>query len=200
MQLSLNGQRVTQAPEPLSSHDFLNIFESRSSCDYTLLMNDGVQIRAHKAVLIGGSPVFASILAKIVPKTTRTIEIPNFDSTTMTELLRFMYFDDVKNMNEKLVFELIVAANTYQVKQLKEICEDYIVSNITEKNLIDTLVLCPRLSGMHRIFQSCVDFIVRLVYSGVYYFPLISLVSLLQKLQQTAREQRMEMFAEPHVN
>jgi speckle-type POZ protein len=108
------------------NHDderFERMFKTQADSDLKLKMKDGKTLKAHKEVLVKRSPEF---YLKINPEKGFAL-IPDFDSETIKELLRFLYCGKVKNL-KKVVLDLYLAANEYQLLQLKEICKEYIDS------------------------------------------------------------------------
>lgn len=149
-------QEPSDRPDNFDS-DYKNLFLTGALVDFDMKMNDGEILKAHKTVLIARSPVFFKMLTTDMQEAKmNSIEIPDFDSKTMKELLRFVYYKKVENLNA-LVFDLIYAAEKYEIAKLKMICCNHIISILSQKNVLDALIVADRMSGMQKLFQTCVS-------------------------------------------
>jgi speckle-type POZ protein len=167
-QLSLYAAK-SSAPKNLTvarkldsmAQDYKNIFEDESLHDFELKMNDGVTLKAHKAVLIARSSVFFKMLTTDMKEAKQGfVEVPDFDSKTMRELLRFMYCSEVENLDE-MANDLIFAAEKYEVQQLKELCIDHIISKLTRENVLDALIIADRVNNTDNILNKCIEIVSR---------------------------------------
>lgn len=143
--------------------DYKRMFENGALCDFELRMNDDQTLKAHKAILSARSPVFFTMLTSGMQEATESsVHVPDFDSVTMKELLRFVYCNETRNMSE-VVFDLTFAAEKYEISQLKQVCSNYMKSKITTENIIDIMIIADRVSDMRELFDKCVEFIVQWV-------------------------------------
>lgn len=125
-------------------------------CDFELNMNDGVALKAHKAILIARSPVFHKMLTIDMTEATKnSVDISDIDSKTMKELLRFMYSGEVESSGG-ILNDLIFAAEKCEIKQLKEFCIEQIIKNLTEDNVVDALIIVDRVSDTDKLLKKCV--------------------------------------------
>lgn len=138
------------------------MFEDDLFTDFTLTTSDDVTFSAHKAVLAARSPVFFAMLTNDMQEAKENAaNVPDFDSSTLLELLRFIYCNEVEDLN-KVAHELIYAAEKYQLGgDLKEMCVDSIVSSLTTENVLKSLMIACRVSETINLFDECVDFIVQ---------------------------------------
>lgn len=140
--------------------DYKILFESGTISDFELHMNDDKTLKAHKAILVARSPVFFKMLTTDMQEANKSsVDVPDFDSKTMKELLRFIYCNEVENL--KLVaFTLIYAAEKYEIVKLKKICCDDIISKLSAENVVDALIIADRVSDMEKLFHQCIEFVV----------------------------------------
>ena len=54
-----------------------------------------VKLPAHKYILAIGSPVFFAMFYGDIAETTQTVDVPDCDSESFLELLRWLYYDEV---------------------------------------------------------------------------------------------------------
>jgi BTB/POZ domain len=162
-QLSLyaapNSQPQTSEVIKSSLFGYKNIFENEVLSDFQLKMNDGVTLKAHKSILVARSPVFFKMLTTDMKEAKQGfVEVPDFNSKTMRELLRFMYCSEVENLDE-IANDLIFAAEKYEVQQLKELCIDHIISKLTRENVLDALIIADRVNNTDNILNKCMEIV-----------------------------------------
>lgn len=141
--------------------DIHKMFDETKFLDIEMKCNDGEILKAHKAILASRSTVFYAIFSNC-PKQphNQTIEILDFDSTVMKEVLRFIYCTDIENL-EKISRRLIFAAEKFQLEGLKKICIENIVANLSSKNVIRCLRLADRITKADRLFDECLETAIR---------------------------------------
>lgn len=100
-------QEITK---PELSSDLKMMFESQKFADFTIVVNE-MEIKVHKIILYGRSLYFSSMLSHDCIETSENRMVIN-DSNyeAIFEMLRFIYYDEVNNL-EKVVFDLIIAAD-----------------------------------------------------------------------------------------
>lgn len=138
--------------------DYKVMFESQALSDFKLKMNDNRVLKAHRAILSARSPVFLSMLTNNMQEAAEcSVDIPDYDSQTMKELLRFVYYNEVENLDE-VATDLIFAAEKYQIEPLKKVCSEHILSKLELDNVVDLLGLFDRITGMETLFKKCAEF------------------------------------------
>lgn len=71
-------------------------------------------------------------------------KIDDIESTTMLELLRFIYCGKVENL-EELDYELLIAANKYGINELKDICVSSLMENFEQVGFLKVFLLADLL-------------------------------------------------------
>lgn len=126
--------------------------------DVTLVVEDQ-EIPAHSQILAMRSSVFSTLLSgKDVVEQKRLI-LNDISHQVVLEMLRFIYTDRVKDL-EEIVKELLVAAILYDIQQLKKMCFETIQKQIDISNVIDFLEFADK----HCIIElkmSSMDFVKR---------------------------------------
>ena len=121
-------------------NDIGQMLESEQLSDITLKV-DKQNFRAHKIILSARSPVFAAMFQhEMLEKVQNKVTIDDIDCKVFQELLRYIYTGKVPNFKDT-VFELLPAADMYQLDKLKIMCEVYLYNNLTNENIADVLVL-----------------------------------------------------------
>lgn len=133
------------------------MFDGELFCDFHLRMMDGETLKASKLILSARSPVFLKMLTTDMEEaSTNSVDIPDVDSQTMKELLRFIYCYKVQELNE-VVSDLLIAADKYQIAELKTICVDHITENLSQDNVVDVLVMTDPMSDVDKMFACCIN-------------------------------------------
>ena len=122
------------------SQDFENLFSNKEMCDVQVHCKDQVY-DCHQLILSARSPVFRAMFqAEMEEKQTRKVEIQDFNPPTMSALLTFIYTGKTPTLEEHAE-DLLMAAEKYQIDQLKSLCVKKLCSNIEVKNCLNYLVI-----------------------------------------------------------
>ncbi|CAO2149781.1 unnamed protein product [Urochloa humidicola] len=114
---------------------------------------------AHKNVLAARSSVFfAELFGPLKKEVTDLVEIHDMEPEVFKAMLDFIYTDMVPEviMGEEIAMtqHLLVAADRYDLKRLKLICEYKLCSRVTRKTAAITLVLAEQ-HGCHGLRRAC---------------------------------------------
>lgn len=93
---------------------------------------------AHKAILCSRSPVFKNAVEKDKPK---ILEIKDFEPEIVKELLLYMYCGETTGINIDNVVDLYAISSKFDVKDLKEECEKFLMDNESVEILCKFLIL-----------------------------------------------------------
>lgn len=141
--------------------NYKKMFEEELMTDFELLTSDHVVIKAHKTVLAAHSPVLCTMLRTDMEEAkTGKVNIPDFDSKTMKELLRFIYCNEVENLTE-IDRTLIFAAEKYQIEELKKLCIQSIIKSLTNENVLEALKASDLITKSELLFEASLNLIVR---------------------------------------
>ncbi|KAJ8683706.1 hypothetical protein QAD02_019498 [Eretmocerus hayati] len=112
-------------------------------------MSDGKILFAHKILLSDLSDVFAAMLRHgTVEDLQKVIKVEDIKYEVMFEVVRFIYTGEVCHLN-KLAQELLIAADKYNLENLKVICGEYIVRSMNIDSVVDILILADRHNAIH---------------------------------------------------
>lgn len=103
--------------------------------DVTIVSKDGVEIQCHALVLATRSPVFKAMMNPTKSCCGTKITIKDFDATTISKMLRFMYSDKIREQNVDM--ELLGISNMYQVEALQHVCERQLSKELDVENVCD---------------------------------------------------------------
>jgi hypothetical protein len=122
------------------------MFDSKKLADVIIITKGRNEIKASNFIL-SRSEVFDAMLNVHDTKEARekTIVIKDVDYHVMSEMIRYMYTDEVPKMNE-MALNLMIAANKYNLPGLVSRCENYLKTNITVENFGNIIVVADTLN------------------------------------------------------
>ncbi|TVU31447.1 hypothetical protein EJB05_23131, partial [Eragrostis curvula] len=135
----------------------------------------GELVTAHRCVLAARSPVFMAELFGTDEKEEDKEDVAarhvvqvvgDMEPEVFKALLHFVYTDSLPEICDdgdggnkvKMVQRLVVAADRYDMKRLKVICEDILYKYINATTAATTLLLAAK-HGCHRLKEACVAFL-----------------------------------------
>ncbi|CAD6204152.1 GSCOCG00009889001-RA-CDS [Cotesia congregata] len=137
---SINSMKITA--EKLSE-DFEKLLIFKKNSDVVILVGDK-KFDAHKLILTTRSCVFEAMFSyDMKEKKENEVTITDIDCEVFEKLLEYIYTDKVENLD---IFAegLLDASDKYQLRGLKEICEDSLAKTISIENAIRILILADR--------------------------------------------------------
>ncbi|XP_033217500.1 TD and POZ domain-containing protein 1-like [Belonocnema kinseyi] len=146
--------KQAQRDELTGLEDFMN---KSSFSDVELHVGNKI-FSSHKIILASKSPVFRQMFAhQLKENISNVVEIVDIDAKVFYEFLWFFYAGRVRNLKE-YASALFVAADKYDISNLKTICEVYLKKNLTKNNVIH----CLKLADDHNsefLKEHCLSFI-----------------------------------------
>ncbi|XP_014235423.1 speckle-type POZ protein-like [Trichogramma pretiosum] len=118
-----------------------SLFLSEEFSDVKIITPDANDIPAHKNILAAASPVFRAMFTHdMLENKNSSVKITDTTKNIVTEMLRYIYMGEIKNMNKDNTLELLEMADKYQIDNLKIKCGKILCANLSIENAIDTLV------------------------------------------------------------
>ncbi|XP_057341561.1 speckle-type POZ protein-like [Microplitis mediator] len=136
--------------------DFKELFESKAGSDVLLIVGDS-KFRAHKSILIARSSVFALMFLYETEEKQNYVTINDISPKTIGEMLKFIYTDQVTDIDGDAK-ELLKAANKYQLQTLKKLCEESLCKSITIVNAVEIMVLADE-NNARQLLDYAINFI-----------------------------------------
>ncbi|XP_034570016.1 BTB/POZ and MATH domain-containing protein 1 [Setaria viridis] len=142
--------------------DLGRLLASGKGVDVKLKVRDKLFL-AHKNVLAARSSVFmAELFGPLKEGEADSVEIHDMEPVVFKAMLDFIYTDNVPEVRtgEEIAMaqHLLVAADRYDLKRLKMICEHNLCSRITKKTAATTLVLAEQ-HGCNGLKKACFAFL-----------------------------------------
>ena len=100
-------------------------------------------LAAHKFVLAVSSPVFYAMFYGELAESKNKIVLPDCDSESLLEFLRFLYSDKV-DLNGRCVMQVSYLAKKYIVPELETECTNFLKENLSPENVFDILPLAKQ--------------------------------------------------------
>ena len=132
------------------SRNYAIIFNNKSLSDLVIKCEDK-EFYASKEILGLHSPVFKNMFANEMSESLTNevvIKDESISSEDVYEMLRFLYFgysDRIDDLKETLLY----LAEEYQIKELKNICENYCILDLNYKNAIHYLIVFDRCKSIN---------------------------------------------------
>jgi speckle-type POZ protein len=137
------------------------MFDDSHFVDFVLRTSDNKELKTHKSIIVARSPVFFAMLKNDTKEAKEnSADVPDFDSKTMKEFLRYIYSNEVQDL-ESIARDLVFAAEKYEIDGLKKICMESLHASISTENVVQTLKIADRVSESENLFNKCLDVIVK---------------------------------------
>ncbi|XP_060874123.1 kelch-like protein 2 [Metopolophium dirhodum] len=104
-------------------------------CDIKLKTDDNEIIIAHKVLLASASPYFHAMFTNFSERNHDLVVLREIDSTALQQLVNFIYSGRIV-ITEENVQDLLPAANLLQLQEVKEVCCDFLNSQLCPTNCI----------------------------------------------------------------
>ncbi|GAB1861780.1 Protein roadkill [Camponotus japonicus] len=129
----------------------ISIYEEKPDSLVTFLI-DQERLEANKYLLCSKSKVFKAMFNDLKGSSNNEIQITDVGSDTLKELLFFVktgYLPrSLENVNASVnVYELFIAAEKYDIQDLKLICQQHLIICTTVKNVLEHLQIAHLYNG-----------------------------------------------------
>ncbi|GIY17058.1 BTB and MATH domain-containing protein 43 [Caerostris extrusa] len=140
-QLSSNvcDDRQIVMTNPLGE-DLNTLLQDRILCDVKLQTTTET-FHVHKNILCARSSVFKTMFTNDTKASAKEcVEIPDVDSDTMRQMLRYVYADTLNDLQWEIACKLYAAAVKYDIFSLKDKCSNFMKMNLCSKNACEALI------------------------------------------------------------
>ncbi|CAL1262215.1 unnamed protein product [Larinioides sclopetarius] len=97
---------------------------------------------SHKFILSAQSPVFKAMFSNdMKEKISECVDIEDLNDESVSRMLHYIYSAEVEELDWASATELYLAADKYQIINLKDICSSYLKTNLCIDNACEALVL-----------------------------------------------------------
>ena len=140
-----NGDFISATSSNITNNKYLeNLFLEDQHSDVRLVTQCGKELKAHKVILASRSQTFQAMFNHdMVENNLNIVKIPDVDYEVLKQMLRFIYMGQVENM-KTVATDLFIAADKYDIQDLKGKCTHYIAESITVENVIPIFELAAK--------------------------------------------------------
>ncbi|XP_065216037.1 speckle-type POZ protein B-like [Planococcus citri] len=119
------------------------LFMDNKFSDITICVKNQ-EYPAHKNILAARCPYFRKMFnADWKEKNLDSIELKLIDETVFEEVLRYIYSGSLEKV-KTMATQLLEAADMFDLEELKLVCEEELLTNLSTKTAVDLLVLADR--------------------------------------------------------
>ncbi|KAF8771424.1 Protein roadkill like protein [Argiope bruennichi] len=136
----------------LLRQDLMNLFNDHSLSDVVLQAGTET-FQVHRAVLGARSPVFKEMFQSGFEQIEKKVEKLDLDAKTLRKLLLYIYTGVVGDLEWDVAAELYSAASKYELIPLKEMCLNFLMTNLCTSNACDILILVQHDEAMKTIVK-----------------------------------------------
>ncbi|XP_014238851.1 speckle-type POZ protein-like [Trichogramma pretiosum] len=155
----LHAETAPQLPSKLTSR-IKTLFTYGTLSDVVCNVQNS-KFKAHKLVLAAKSDVFVGMFEHdMLENSSNVVNIDDIEPEVFQKLLEFMYTEELPEMTFDNWSKLIVAADKYQVDDLKRLCQEGLMRTYSEGTAVRLLVLTDLLD-LWEIREPVLDFIIK---------------------------------------
>lgn len=119
-------------------------FRADAPCDITFVLGDKT-LSAHKHVIAAQSIVFQRMfLSPLTERENTRVQILDINPKVFEEFINYLYTGEINNFNN-IVEDVIVVASKYQVKELKTLCENFMLQHLNVQNVVKFIFMADKL-------------------------------------------------------
>ncbi|XP_054722583.1 TD and POZ domain-containing protein 4-like [Uloborus diversus] len=121
--------------------NFTNALLNSSLSDVTLKVGK-VEFPAHKIILASRSKVFQGMFESGMKESQENVvNLVEMQETTAENMLQYIYTGCIKELTMEGAFDLYVAADRYDLRELVVCCQDFILKNISAEHVCEVAAL-----------------------------------------------------------
>ncbi|XP_057318193.1 speckle-type POZ protein-like [Microplitis mediator] len=135
-------------PKHSIAHDLTELYNSGIGSDIIINVGDHI-FEAHKIMLMARSPVIAAMFSHdMIENKESKISISDITPEIFQKVLEYIYTDKVTGLDESNV-ELLKAADKYQLRSLKNTCEESLSKILALENAFYLMYLADLCNATH---------------------------------------------------
>ncbi|XP_044010047.1 flocculation protein FLO11-like [Aphidius gifuensis] len=154
---STKSKKIKQAYSPKDQlrDQIFKYFNSEKLSDVVIEVDES-EIKAHKLILSTQSPIFAAMFDEEINK--NRIKIDDMKLDVAKQLLEFIYTNKKPTRINEFTTELIIAAQKYQIAELRIMCEEILLDSLSFDNAIKILLLAHK-HDINKLKDFVIEFI-----------------------------------------
>jgi len=143
---SERSESLLSPPDMTLRRDLQQLFDAGENTDVTFLVR-GEHVKAHKILLSARCPHFDRMFRdRMFFSESRDNEVHILDASpaVFRELIQFLYSGKVPEFSKE-TYELMVVADKYGIRELRDHCESLLRSNLNARNVVGVFILACQL-------------------------------------------------------
>lgn len=141
------------------SKDIGELLTDDDHCDVILVVQNQ-EIKVHKLILSARSPVFKAMLSvDMKEKRESRIVIPDIHFEAVKEFIKFLYSAQLNTTN--YAKDLLILSEMYQIIDLKEACENKLLSQLNKDNAMESLFIANLYNCQPQLKSKAFDIIAK---------------------------------------
>ena len=122
--------------------DLVALLGDEAHMDVRFRCSGGGVVGAHSVLLAARSPTLRALLhGPLAAKLPTELHVPDWSADIMTQLIHFLYTDEVSFSSPEEAQHLLYAADFYDITRLRTLCEMELHYSMTLGSALDTLAL-----------------------------------------------------------
>ena len=106
-------------------------------------------IYAHKAILVAQCDHFKAMFTSGMKESTQTkIDIQDWSYSSYIHMIEYLYTGCIKDFNPTIGLEILGLADAYGLENLKSLCENTLIHNVDNENVVALLIDAHSYSAM----------------------------------------------------
>lgn len=164
IKLWIKFERASPAKNAL--RQLLAAFDAQRCCDARFQLATGEQVGAHQVILLARSGAFAAMIRGKSAES-GLVKVDDVDPEIFKHLLHYVYSTEHKEpLTVPKARQLLIAADKFEMSDLKEECTNFLLSHIGLDNALDLLTWAGEHSAA-KLQDACCVFVVRNGYDVV---------------------------------
>ncbi|XP_054718544.1 speckle-type POZ protein-like [Uloborus diversus] len=137
--------KIVETKQTSNHHDLVadmtKLLDSQKLSDLTITA-DEKDFNVHRAILAARSPVFAAMFEHdTIEKMSNRVNISDITSDVLQLILKYIYTNEVGDMDPNTCLSLLIAADKYSLPQLKRMCSSFLCANLTAEAVVSVLTV-----------------------------------------------------------
>jgi len=154
-----SGLHQEPIPPSTFSSDLSTAINTSENADITFTLADNSLVFGHKSILISRSDYFRTIFEGSFRESGEThVDMKEIERATFLELLRFMYTNDITDVDDQIV-DVLIASGRFLLDDLKQKIEKHLESQLDVENTLDLLFLSES-AHTPKLRKACVSMLV----------------------------------------
>ncbi|XP_041973699.1 BTB/POZ and MATH domain-containing protein 5-like [Aricia agestis] len=131
-------------------HDFETLLKDPVGADFTIESADGEKFKVHRILLTSLCEVFKAMLKEDTAESQNGfVKLVDVSKEDLSCIVEFIYTGTVKDIENNNFFSLLMLADRYDLKGLKELAEIVLSNQLSSENVLEILAVADLYNSQH---------------------------------------------------